>query len=211
MPSKLLNLSSRGSSLTSHGGHRQVVSSNIQILNFCSRECGRVVQLPILQFLVGSCKGCPDQSGNLVATKLGAAGWAEEYVLQVLHPQASVREEEGVSLWFKWIGGHSQKNSSFISLRIEGGCVSGNARRTHPSPLPRVDLVCPRLITQEVEHCDKDFIPGGTIGSEGRCCHDAIKNNMEEVVLLDYNDDAEFRTFPTLLTHIALAGLEGRR
>ena len=33
----------------------------------------------------------------------------------------------------QWIGGSGQINSSSFSFRIEGGCVSGNAWRTHPS------------------------------------------------------------------------------
>ena len=77
-----------------------------------------------------SCEGSPDQSSNFVATKLGAPGSAREHVLQVLHPEASVRKGEGVFLWFERIGGSGQKNSPHVFFRIEGGCVLGNAWQT---------------------------------------------------------------------------------
>ena len=62
----------------------------------------------------------------------------------------------------------NNSNNSFISFRIEGGGVSGG--HTPPAP-PRADLVYPRLITREVEQCDRvnvaprrpEMVPGGTI------------------------------------------------
>ena len=125
MLSKLLNFSS---SPTSHGGYRQVVSSNIQFLNFCwYAECARIrprgTSRPLRQFRrnevwsrrVGQ-RTCPASSSPRGVCSRGGRSL----------PRPVVRVGQ-------WIGGSGQKNSSSFSFRIEGGGVSGNACQTHPS------------------------------------------------------------------------------
>ena len=55
----------------------------------------------------------------------------------------------------------------FLSVLREGMYWGTRAGHT-PAARPGVDLVCPRLITREVEQCSKDVVPRGTVGPAWR-------------------------------------------
>ena len=54
-----------------------------------------------------------------------------------------------------------------LGMLLGGVCWETRGGHTPPA-LPGVDLFCPRLITREVEQCDKDGVSGGTIGPAWR-------------------------------------------